>query len=207
MSKLSISGILIVLTVTAFGFWRPASLITGSAITTGDAGNISTLYALDPLLQSLCFAGGKPGHVVQDYEVRNSCSDLDFGNYHANSFSTGIEGGRLGVIVDLGDSVTLAREYHYQETVGGGQDFASLRLQSGKIVVLKDFKNHEVQELAETNVLFGKGGSNASAAVKLGHLYLLRITDRFDAKFERLVKFMVVTFTPEQAVTIRWQLL
>src|SRR5436305_3522655 len=47
MSKLSISGILIALTATAFGFWRPAGLITGSAITTVDAGNISTLYALD----------------------------------------------------------------------------------------------------------------------------------------------------------------
>lgn len=82
-----------------------------------------------------------------------------------------------------------------------------MRLENGKIVVLKDLKTHEVQELVETTALFGKGAVSASAPVKLGHIYLLRITDRFDPKFERLAKLLVVSFTPEQSVTVRWQLL
>ena len=36
---------------------------------------------------------------------------------------------------------------------------------------------------------------------------LVRISDHYDQGFQRLVKLMVVAYTPEQFVTIRWQLM
>lgn len=176
-------------------------------IDAGMKGGIMTLYALDPLAHTFCFADGGNGLVFQDGEVRNRCSDVDFGNYKADSFSVGIEGGRVGAIVDLGGASDLARRYGYEETVGGGQGFASLRAESGRAYILKDRKSRAVQELRESALLFRAGESGASAPVRLGNLYLIRLTDRHDKTFERLIKMQVITHTPNQSATIRWQVL
>jgi len=171
------------------------------------SGGIATLYAMDPITQSLCFADGRSGHVFQDYQVKNRCSDLDFNTYKEAGFSAGVEGGRLGNIIDLGDSKELSRRYGYQETGDRGQGFASLNLQGGKVVVLKDYKSISMQPLAENALLFQEGKSGASVPVALGHIYVVRLTDHWDKNFQRLVKFMVLAYSPGQSVTIRWQML
>ncbi|HKO41958.1 MAG TPA: hypothetical protein VJU84_01605 [Pyrinomonadaceae bacterium] len=101
-------------------------------------GGLITLYALDPLARTFCFADGKDGHIFQNYEVRNRCSDIDFNNYNAGNFTVGVEGARLGRIIDLGTALELKQRYGYEETVGNGQGFASLHIEDGRIVVLKD---------------------------------------------------------------------
>ena len=170
-------------------------------------GGIATLYAMDPITQSLCFADGRAGHVFQQHQVRNRCSDLDFNHYKQGSFSTGVEGGRLGNIVDLGDAKDLGRRYGYQETNDNGQGFASLIWQGNKVLVMKEYKSTSLQQLTENALLFQEGKAVASAPVALGHIYLVRITDRFDKSFQRLVKLMVIAYSPDQSVTIRWQVL
>lgn len=172
-----------------------------------EAGGVTTLYALDPLSDSFCFADSKDGHVFYNNEVRNRCSDVDFGNYRAGSLSVGIEGGRLGTIVDLGSASELGRKYGYQETVGNEQGFASLRRAGDKAIVLKGRQGQAAQQLAESALLFGEGKSNASAPVKLGDIYLIRLTDSFDKSFERVVKLKVIAYTPDVSVTVRWLLL
>ena len=170
-------------------------------------GGLVTLYALDPLARTFCFADGKDGHVLHRNEVMNRCSDVDFNNYVAGNFTVGVEGGRLGRIIDLGNAAELKQRYGYQETVGNGQGFASLRVEDGKVVILKDRKARTVQELRESASLFREASSSASAPVSLGHIYLLRLTDRHDGTFQRLVKLIVIAYTPGESVTIRWQLL
>ena len=170
-------------------------------------GGLITLYALDPLARTFCFADGKDGHVIQNYEVRNRCSDIDFNNYNAGSFTVGVEGGRLGRIIDLGTAVELRQRYGYEETVGKGQGFASLHVEDGRIVVLKDRKSQMMQELKESTQLFQEGASSASASIRLGSIYLVRLTDRRDKAFQRLIKLMVIAYTPNESVTIRWQVL
>jgi hypothetical protein len=165
----------------------------------------ATLYALDPLARSFCFGDGRHGSVVQGGEVRNRCSDIDFGNYEADSFSVGVEGARNGSIVDLGGSGDLSRRYGYAETVGGGQGFASLAAEGSRVRILKDRKDGTFQDLTESALLFKEGRGRASAPVRLGNIYLVRLTDRHDKSFQRLVKFQVVAHTPNQSVTIRWQ--
>jgi hypothetical protein len=90
----------------------------------------------------------------------------------------------------------------YQETVGGGQGFASLRFENGKMVILKDLRTGAVQELEEGSQLLTAG---QAAPVKLGHVYVVRLTDRRDKSFTLYAKLIVVDYRPDQSVTIRWQ--
>lgn len=170
-------------------------------------GGIVTLYALDPLGRTFCFADGKDGMVFQHNEVRNRCSDIDFNTYRAGGLSVGIEGGRIGSIVELGNALDLKQRYGYDETVGSAQGFASLRAEDGKVLILKERKTQTVQEVREAAPLFEDGTSLASAPIKAGSIYLMRLTDRHDKAFQRLVKLLVVAYTPNESVTIRWQLL
>lgn len=170
--------------------------------------NISTLFALDPLAQSLCFRDSGPGLVFQSGEVRNRCSDLNFNSYAANSFTVGVEGGRRGVIIDLGTSSDLKTKYGFTETVGNGQGFASIDVANKKALILQDRKTRKMQELAESAELFSKPvSSSASAPVKVGHIYLMRVTDTNDKSFEMFAKLLVIAHVPNESVTVRWVVL
>ena len=170
-------------------------------------GGIVTLYALDPLARTFCFADGKDGHVVQNNEVKNRCSDIDFNNYNTDAFSIGVEGGRFGRIIDLGNATELRQRYGFEETVGNGQGFASLRVEGGRVVILKDRRPQTVQELRESARLFEEGAEGASAPIRLGNIYLVRLSDRHDRTFQRIVKLMVIAFTRNEFVTVRWKVL
>lgn len=170
--------------------------------------NIVTLYALDPLARTFCFDDGKYGQTFSDWSVYNRRSDIDFNNYNKGNFSVGIEGGEFGTIIDLGSSADLQKKYKYHETVGDGQGFASIHRKNRTILILKDNPyNHIFQPMEESNELFQGGRSVASASVNLGHLYILRITDRNEPSFERIVKMLVIAYKPYEWVTIRWQVL
>ena len=170
-----------------------------------------TLYARDPLAQTFCFNDGKYGSVLQENEVRNRCSDISFNSYKDNSLSVGIEGARQGRILDLGTPDQLQKKYGYSETVGKGQGFASIQIKSDKVFILKA-KNRvsrisELQELLEAKELFQNSKSTDSIAVKLGSVYLLRLTDQRNKDFERTVKILVTAYQPNESVTIRWQVI
>jgi hypothetical protein len=59
----------------------------------------------------------------------------------------------------------------------------------------------------ESAALFREATSSSSVAVKFGHVYALRIVDRFDHAFERVVKMLVIAYQPNESVTIRWEVL
>ena len=170
-------------------------------------GGVITLYAFDPLAQSFCFRDAGDGHVFYQHEVRNRCSDINYSSYYAEQFAVGVEGRRLGAIVDLGTSDDLKKEYGYEETVSGGQGFASVHLEDGKVVILKDRRAQAMQDLKEATQLFAKATPTAKAPVKVGHVYLARITDSDDKDFQVLVKLLVIGYVPGESVTFRWQAL
>ena len=162
------------------------------------------MYALDPLARTLCFSDGKEGMAIIGNDWGNRCSDLSFS--HDNLVS-GIEVNKEAAIVDLGKPDDLRSRYGYEDAVDGGTGFASLHLAGNKIMVLKqDLKEPEFQPLQEGNKLFTVG-PNANAPIKLGHIYLVRITDKKDASFQQLVKLMVIAYRPNESVTLRWELL
>jgi len=168
-------------------------------------GGIFTMYAIDPLARTLCFSDGKEGMVFTNTTWVNRCSDLSFAG---SNLVTGIETDRLAAIVDLGTGDELSARIGFEDAQGGGTGFASLHLQGDKIMVLKqDLGKQEFQPLQEASKLFTDIGPNVTAPVKLGHIYLVRVTGKKDNSTQQFVKLMVIAFRPNEAVTLRWELL
>lgn len=171
-------------------------------------GAIFTLYALDPLARALCFRDGREGLMFRSNRMTNRCSDLSFSLAGGGSLVTGIEANRVGAIIDLGTADELRDRYGYDDADGGGEGFASLRVQADKLVILKeDNPQEKLQPLREAQALFSAVRPSANAPVKLGHIYLLRIADTKDSSFQLIVKLMVISYRPNEAVTLRWELL
>lgn len=172
-------------------------------------GGIFTMYAMDPLSRNLCFSDGKEGMAFVNHKWENRCSDLSYTLAGNGTFVTGVELNRAGAIVDLGTANDLRGKYSFEDAENGGVGFASLRVMGGKVMILQDDIGktpatwQPLQEAAQLN----ETKSSATAPIKLGHIYLVRITDTRDKSYEQLVKFLVVAYRPEEAVTVRWELL
>src|SRR5690242_20686575 len=170
-------------------------------------GGIFTMYVHDPLARTMCFSDGKEGFAFVDNDWRNRCSDLGYILASNGSLVSGIEVNRVAAIVDLGTPDELRQRYGFEEAPGGATGFASLHLAGNKIRVLKqDIRNPEYQPLQEGAKLFTELAPSATAPIKLGHIYLVRIADKTDTSFQQLVKLMVIAFRPEESVTLRWEL-
>jgi hypothetical protein len=118
----------------------------------------------------------------------------------------GIQGGERGYIVDLGDATNLKRKYGYEETVGNSQGYASVHSTDQTIVILKNYKEQSYQPLSEAEALFRDPSDTASAPVKLGHIYLVRIR-RTQPERDILVKALIVAYRPGESVVLRWSAL
>lgn len=171
-------------------------------------GGIFTMYALDPLARTLCFSDGKEGMQFLNFGWENRCSDLNYSLAGNGSFVTGFEVNRVAAIVDLGTANELRGRYGFEDADNGGVGFSSLRLQGGKVMVLQeDIRSPVWQALQENAKLFGELGPSANAPIKLGHIYVLRIADTKDKGFQQIVKLMVIAYRPDEAVTLRWELM
>ena len=166
-------------------------------------GGIFTMYAIDPLARTLCFNDGKEGMAFTGTVWGNRCSDLSFAG---SNFLSGVEVDRLAAIVDLGTADELSNRQGFEDSQRGGTGFASLHLQGDKIMVLKqDLGKQEFQPLQEASKLFTDVGPEASAPIKLGHIYLVRVADKKDKSTRHLVKLMVIAHRPDESVTLRWE--
>lgn len=171
-------------------------------------GGIATLYALDPLSRTLCLRDGREGMSFEKNRWANRCSDLGYTLAGGGNFVSGTEASRIAAIVDLGTADQLRQRYGYEDADNGGEGFASLRLQGDTIVILKEDHLHEqLQPLKEGSVLFTDLRPSATAPIMLGHIYLLRIADKKDKAFQRLVKLLVIAYRPNESVTVRWEML
>ena len=169
---------------------------------------IFTMYVLDPLARTICFKDGKEGMMFQNNQWENRCSDLSYSPAGGGNFVAGIEINRVANIVDLGTSNDLRERNNFEDAENGGLGFASLRLDGGKIMIVQgDLTKLTWQPLKEGAQLFAEAKAAASAQIKLGHIYLVRLADTKDKSFERIVKLMVISFRPDEAVTLRWELL
>jgi len=169
-------------------------------------GGIFTMYVHDPLARTMCFSDGKEGFAFVDNDWRNRCSDLSYILASGGSLASGVEVNRVAAIVDLGTPDELRQRYGFEEAAGGATGFASLHLAGDKIMVLKqDIQKPEYQPLQEGPKLFTELAPSATAPIKLGHIYLVRIADKKDTNFQQLVKLMVIAYRPEESVTLRWE--
>lgn len=158
---------------------------------------ISTLYSSDPLAHTLCLTDGREGGVFQEGQARNRCSHIEFDIYKLGHLSVGVQGGETGAIVDLGNGQDLKTN----------QAFPGIRVVDGKIVLVKDPTTGAAENLPRAAQLFEPGKNVASIEARLGHIYLARITDRHNMGFQLLVKLIVLSVSPGESVTFRWELL
>src|SRR6185295_12289995 len=169
---------------------------------------IFTLYAVDPLARTLCFNDGKEGMAFVANKWENRCSDLSYTIAGGGNLVSGIELNRVAAIVDLGTASDLRGRYGFEDAENGGVGFASLRLEGDKVTILQDdngkFKA-SWQTLKEGSQLFSEVKSSANAPIELGHIYLVRIVDSKDKRFQQIVKLLVIAYRPEEAVTVRWE--
>lgn len=175
---------------------------TGQTMTNART-SLKTLYAFDPVESSVCFNDGDGGYVVEKHRVFNRCSHLAFDIYTKDSLTAGVQGNERGYIVDVGDATSLKQKYGYEETVGNSQGYASLHIADGTIVILKSYKEQSYQALNDAEALFKDDDKLASAKVKLGHIYLVRIK-RGQSEKDILVKALVVAYRPGESVVLRW---
>jgi len=173
-------------------------------IVTPALGGLITLYSRDSVGHRVCFTDGQYGLVPQNGQVKNRCSDLDFDNHNPLFFTSGIEGARIGGILDVGTEEDLRVKYRYEQNYGAAQGFTSIQLQDGKLYIRKA-RGEVVQEMSGVEPLFGQLGSSAKAPVKTGHIYILHISDKYQATLNMWVKLMVVSYTEGDSVTFRWQ--
>jgi hypothetical protein len=169
---------------------------------------IFTMYVLDPLARTLCFTDGKEGMMFQDNQWENRCSDLSYSPVGSGSLVSGIEVNRVAAIVDLGTNDMLRERYGFEDAENGGRGFASLRVEGGKITILQESDPKPIwTPLKEGPQLFSDAKASANVPIRLGHIYLLRLADTQDKSFQRIVKLMVISYRPNEAVTVRWELL
>ena len=166
------------------------------ASTLPTASTISTLYSNDPLANTLCLTDGREGGVFQNGEARNRCSHIEFDRYKIGNLSVGIQGGESGTIVDIGNAQDLQTN----------QAFPGIRYLDGKIVLVKP-QIKKAEELARAAQLFETGKNVASIEARPGHIYLARITSPHDKDLQIIVKLIVLSVKPGEAVTFRWELL
>ena len=173
-------------------------------------GGIFTMHALDPQSRSLCFNDGKEGMAIGNNKWENRCSDLSYTFAGGGSLVAGIESNRVATIVDIGTADQLRERYGYDDAERGGNGFASLRLEGGKIMILQDNSKpdkSEWQPLEDAAKLFSDAKPSANAPIQLGHIYLVRTLDQRDKNFQQIVKLMVIGYRPDESVTVRWELL
>jgi hypothetical protein len=170
---------------------------------------IFTMYAVDPLARTLCFNDGKEGMAFVNNNWENRCSDLSYTPAGSGSFVSGIEINRVAAIVDLGTPNDLRGRYGYDDADNGGMGFASLRLDGGKVMVLdnNDVPSKRTWQPLQEAAKLADVKSSATAPIQLGHIYVLRIADSRDKASQQFIKLMVIAYRPEEAVTVRWELL
>jgi hypothetical protein len=171
-------------------------------------GGIVTLYAWDPLARAFCFHDGREAFMVRGDRLTRRCtSDLGFNPVGGGGLVIGTDGNRVGAIVDLGTADEIRARYGLDNDAGAAVGFATLRLLGDKIALLVQ-KEDRPQERVET-LKEGQTLSQAApvAAITLGHIYVLRIGDSKDGRTQMLVKLIVLSYTPNETVTLRWEVL
>lgn len=136
--------------------------------------------------RTLCLLDGRHGLVIQDDEVRNRDSHVDFDWYHSGAFTAGIQGGEEGLVHDLGTVQEL-------EARLGGPPLEVLRWVDGELRAQGEpvdaptdlppgSRGAPAPSWIESLFSLGPASATTSnhAAVYLDHVYFVRIVNSSD---------------------------
>jgi hypothetical protein len=152
----------------------------------------------NPLRHSYDFLRADYGAVLQENEVRNAGSHIDYGTYIPGELRVGIQGGERGIILDLGPDDTIAAKLGVVQTIGKGQGFAHLTMTASTRL-----------SIPEADSLFSLDPSVPDhdynhVQPHIGHVYILRIRDQHDSDFDLIVKLTPVYLAPRERIAFQW---
>jgi len=167
---------------------------------------IVSMHSLDDLSRTLSFGYGAAGlcyceaYYCDFCEQCNCNSDLDFDWYGASAITSGVEGGRIANIVDVGTEGDNYNTYGLNVNY-----FANIRLSGNSLIV---GTNTPFDLRNESGALFSQPSpSYISTPVYLDHIYLVRILDTFDGTFERIVKLKIISVDRDIRIILRYEIL
>lgn len=172
-------------------------------------GGVARMYVHDPEAHSLSLLTGEPGGVLEGNGIFNHDSHLRFA-HDASWFEVGVQAGQDGALLDLGTASHMSSAYGYEETIGAGEGFASLRWQDQQLWISGPTGNRAaVQPVLGQERLFetDPAAGTERAWIQLGHTYVARIWSRNDPDFVLVTKFKVIEHHPGMATTVRWEVL
>ena len=164
--------------------------------------SLITLYANDPVADAFSVDDGEYGSTMRPDGMYNRDSDITFDSYRSGYLSFAMQGRDEAHVINLGTSSELASRYGYDETVGGGQGFASIAFRDGEITIFKErYKSY--QPLREAETLINNFNSDENEIrPEIGHIYLARIVEDGESVF---VKIFVVAMDPQSWIVLRWE--
>lgn len=143
------------------------------------------LFADDPLRRTADLENGVYGTVLQDGEVRNRNSQLDFGGYNEGEFTVGVQGSERGFIVDLGEDEALGATL----SAAAGSGFSALKLSAGGFAY------------APADAVFDDATSD-HAPVLQAHVYVIRLSR--DGEADLVWKAIVADVASPTRAALDW---
>ncbi len=158
----------------------------------------------------LCLLDGQYGQMIQDGQVFNRNSHVDFEGYTPGSFTAGVQGNDKGQVIDLGDIADLEREV-------GGPPLEVLRWRDGTVLAEGDewvvpdpigepSRTEQAQRWLATVLkapaLAPAGSPLKAAQVKPGHVYFVRISANREPT-EIVALLYVLEYDVNQRVKLR----
>ncbi len=156
--------------------------------------------------QSFCFRDGQFVEYVSKLKVTNDCPDIIFNLFSQHSFSTAFTSNYSGRIENVGNFEEMRQKYNYQEDIDNQTLFDSIQLINEKFILLKNVHLNKAQKLKEADRIF-QGAEFDTVKIINGGFYIVRFSDDINLSFQRIVKFFVTDFKPNESVTIKWEVL
>ncbi|KAL9655467.1 hypothetical protein ABK040_011862 [Willaertia magna] len=169
----------------------------------------------DPFSSSWNFYCNLPGIGPQDYASVNYGSDIrTWWSGSDNYFEVGIQGGDTGYIVDLGEESDIRSQYGISNNVA--YVFSSIGFKDNQLQLVKSATSKDATYVplngTVIQALFQQQSYGNKLPIRLGHVYLVRITE--GASDTRIIsKFKVTMTAPSdnsgklQLITLRHQTL
>jgi len=163
---------------------NPACAVPGSAATLGQG--TARLDLTVPAQSTWDLTGGMFGQVVQDGEVRNRKSHVDYGR-GPRTLSVGIEGGDNGAILALGPDADVASRVAAVAPCTGFDRLALI--------------GRAFNDPSAASLFTATPKTSAGAAAVVGHVYVLRIVRKSESD---IIAKLLVTAVEDQSVSFAW---
>lgn len=185
----------------------PLLLMAPAPLRTGPTEALTTLYRFDPVLSSISLQTGELGARIVDGELQLLEADIAYGRPEGG-LQAGLSEDRPAQILDMGTLQQLAQVYGYETPDGYSQFWASMRLDGDELEVAEVEIEDRYQEVTEYRSLLKlRPRVLDRTEVRAGHVYMIRITDRRDRRYELIAKLLILAHDPGERVTFRWSVL